>query len=185
MKINLNKKGASVIIGYVLLVTLGLVMSGIAYNYLKTYVPQEIIDCPADASLFIQEWDCNGDILNITIKNNGKFNLDGFFIHSADNAKDEIATDNLIYIFDGDSSDNALVQDSLKYIRISMGKPNYLKPGKTNSYWFDFGITPSSGNTIAHSKIIEITPTILKFDNGYSELALCSNAKIRQTIECT
>jgi len=40
-----NKKAVSAIIGYVLLVTMGIVMSVIVYNYLKTYVPADALDC--------------------------------------------------------------------------------------------------------------------------------------------
>jgi len=180
--IPVNKKGASVIIGYILLITFGLVMSGIAYNYLKTYVPSEIINCPDDASLFIKEYSCNNDILNVTIKNNGKFNLDGFIIYSAPDINDEIGTDNLNLNFINDSTTNSLATDDLvntKYIKFHLAKKNNFKPTQSSSFWFNLS------NPVVVSNLIEITPTIIKEEDGKINLALCSNAQIRQKITCT
>lgn len=174
-----NKKGASVIIGYILLITFGLVMSGIAFNYLKTYVPQDIVSCPDDASLFIKEYDCTGGILNITLKNNGKFNLDGFIIYSAPDINDEIATDNLQKNFMNDSGLTALAADAdTKYIKFHIAKKNNFKPTESSSYWFNLN------DPIVVSNLIEITPTIIKEEEGKIDLALCSDAQIRQKITC-
>jgi len=178
----INKRGASVIIGYVLLVTFGLIMSGIAYTYLKTYVPTETISCPEDSSLFINEITCtNGDILNITLKNNGKFNIEGFIINSAGDVNDEIATDNLNLNFVADSLGSANTTDvDIRYVQFDISQKNNFKPNAVGSYWFNLSKT----TTPIVSNLIEIIPVIFDKTDGKENLALCSNAKITQTISC-
>ena len=66
-------------IGYVLLVVIAIVMSMIVFQYIRTYVPKDIVECPGGISVFIQEakYDCDADTLEVTIKNNGRFNVAG------------------------------------------------------------------------------------------------------------
>ena len=70
------KKGVSLMIGYVLLITLAIVMGIVAYNWMKTYLPREPTQCPDGASIFIKEaaFDEGTSQLTLTIKNNGRFN---------------------------------------------------------------------------------------------------------------
>ena len=64
-------------IGYVLLVAIAIIMSMIVFQFIRTYVPKDIVDCPDGVSVFIQEteYDCDDDTLKVTIKNNGRFNI--------------------------------------------------------------------------------------------------------------
>lgn len=78
-----NKKAVSIMIGYILLVTAAVVMGVIVYQWLKTYVPKEAIECPDDVSLFIKDYTCNNltKELTLALQNNGKFSIAGYFIH--------------------------------------------------------------------------------------------------------
>ena len=87
-----NKKAVSVIIGYILLIALMLVMAGVTYIYLKTYIPKDLLKCPEETSLFIKEKSCSNGVLNITIKNNGKFSVAGYYIYGSNISNAEIAT---------------------------------------------------------------------------------------------
>lgn len=90
-----NKKGLSVIIGFVLLIVFGAVMGVIIYKWQKTFVPQEeYADCPEAASLFIinKSYDCDTDTLTFAIKNNGQFAIGAYFIYVKDNESKTIAT---------------------------------------------------------------------------------------------
>ena len=80
MKIN-NKKAVSLMISYVLLVTIAIIMSIIVFTYLKTIANVEpVIDCKEGTSITIEDYICDvvkGEI-SLIIKNNGRFNVDGF-----------------------------------------------------------------------------------------------------------
>lgn len=82
-----NKKGISIMIGYVLLITFAVVISLIVYQQLKTYLPQENVECEDGVSIFIQDIKCYADgsnfTLNLTLKNNGRFAIGGYFIRGA------------------------------------------------------------------------------------------------------
>ena len=54
-KRKLNKKGVSVIIGYVLLIAFAILISAGVYAWLKTYVPREPLNCPDGVSIFVKE----------------------------------------------------------------------------------------------------------------------------------
>lgn len=77
-----NKKGISVIIGYVLLVGLAVVLGGIMYAWMKTYVPADSLDCPDGTSITLKSYSyaCGTNGINITLHNNGRFNVAGYYI---------------------------------------------------------------------------------------------------------
>jgi hypothetical protein len=80
MKIN-NKKAVSLMISYVLLVTIAIIMSIIVFAYLKTIANVEpVIDCKEGTSITIEDYSCDVDKgeISLIIKNNGRFNVDGF-----------------------------------------------------------------------------------------------------------
>jgi len=72
-----DKKGVSILIGYILLVSMAISLSVIAFNWIQKIIPEETIVCPTDASLSIREVECNSSsrMLNFTIKNNGLFSI--------------------------------------------------------------------------------------------------------------
>jgi len=81
-------------IGYIFLITITIIISTIVYQQLRTYVPTETLKCPEGVSVFLKEvaYDCNNKELNITLKNNGRFSIAGYFIAAADSPGKEIGT---------------------------------------------------------------------------------------------
>jgi hypothetical protein len=75
-----SQKGISVIVSYVLLITLSVAMAGLVYTVIryKASLPEEI-KCPEGTSIFIYNYSCTAQPLqlNLTIKNNGFFNVSG------------------------------------------------------------------------------------------------------------
>ena len=55
----MKKKGVSAIVGYVLLISFGVVMSVIVYSYLKTYTPKDALTCPDGVSIFLKDYITN------------------------------------------------------------------------------------------------------------------------------
>ena len=91
----MNKKAVSIIVAYVLLVTIAISLSVIVYSWLRDYVPSdEMPECPEGVSLIIQDYFCfedNGDkFLNITLKNKGLFTIKGFVLRVHDRPDAEI-----------------------------------------------------------------------------------------------
>lgn len=84
---NKNKKGISEIIAYVLLVVMVISLASATFFWLQGYaknpLPEEA--CPEGVSVIITDSYCKIDNdgkgkLDLTIKNNGRFNLDGIII---------------------------------------------------------------------------------------------------------
>ncbi len=78
-----DKRGISIMIGYVLLISAMIVMWFIVYQWLRTYVPTEKLECPQEVSLIIGEVTCNLNENKLTIKeikNNGLFSVNGFIL---------------------------------------------------------------------------------------------------------
>ena len=97
----MNKKGVSEVIGYILLVSFAIIMSIIIYQGLKTYVPVKAQECPDGVSILIKEALCTLNTdgtynLSLTIKNNGRYNIAGYFIHATDGPNKTVATFPLI-----------------------------------------------------------------------------------------
>src|SRR3989339_653843 len=67
---NKNKRGISIMIGYILLVTGAIVMGSIVYQWMKTYVPADSLTCPEGISIYLSEFECSGTSLNITLNIN-------------------------------------------------------------------------------------------------------------------
>lgn len=171
-----KKKGISSIVGYVLIITFGIIMASIVYNYLKTYVPKDLIDCPEDVSIFIKDYECQDGWLNITLKNNGKFNYAGYYIHGANNTGQKIATINLVSNFINSSNKQARnIKDS--YIMFSALDENLMKPQTEVDHYF---------NSVPNLKIIEITPVRFQMEGNTMRFVSCGkSSKVREEIICS
>lgn len=170
-----NKKGVSEIVGYVLLIAIGIILAVIAYSYLKTYVPRNASECPSGVSLFIKEYSCSENSINITLKNNGRFNVDGFYIHAANTTAQRVATINLVKNFKGSSTGNSMIIENT-YILINSGNiTQSFPPAEEVTYYFELPYPV---------KIIEITP--LRFQNYTSSkrITSCGKSVTREEIEC-
>lgn len=73
-----NKKAVSMIVTYVLFVGLSLSLAGLVYGILKykAKLPEEI-KCPEGTSIYIVNISCGSNYINLTIKNNGFFTING------------------------------------------------------------------------------------------------------------
>lgn len=164
-----NKKAMSAIIGYVLLITFGIILSVIVFTYLKTYVPKDKLDCPSGISIFLKEYSCVGNNFNVTIKNNGKFNILGFSMYGANNTEQEIATIDFSQYLNPTSPGKAF-QGTFLYDLTQ----KEMKPQDEQTYEF----TLDEQVTVA---FIELIPT-REQDNNF---VACGNARIKESITCT
>lgn len=169
----MDKKGVSIMIGYVLLITAAIVMGVIVYQWLRTYVPIEAPACSEEISVFMKRYSCDPatDELTITIKNNGKFNLAGYFIHVSTDPTQEIATIDLSeYVTTGGISAGG----SIIFLA---GSANSLQPNKEFVSVFDLSAT-----NLGQIYLIEIIPVRFQEIRNKLTFVSCGNAKIRENI---
>src|SRR3989344_4763310 len=97
-----DKKGVSEMVSYVLLIVIAMSIAGGVYSWLKFYVnvDKSAIQCNEDVALFIEDYNCQGlgneRYINITVKNQGNFNIEGFFIRATNSSDSKrLPTDKL------------------------------------------------------------------------------------------
>jgi len=173
-----GKKGISVMIGYVLLVVFVLIIGALVYQWLKTYVPSQGLECPDGVSLFIKEaeFDDSTSQLTITLRNNGRFNLAAYFIHATNSSDQELPIIDLSGYLN-ETSSGMIVENSILFIEGMGDDPNLFAPDSERDYLFDI---PSS---IGEPYIIRITPArYQEEDDERVRFVSCSNARAEQIV---
>jgi hypothetical protein len=175
MWLQADKKGLSIIIGYVLLIVISIVMSIIVFQFLKNYVPKDVASCPEGTSVFIRDvsYNCTENTLAITLKNNGKFSVDGYFIHVS-NQTEGISTIDLSskILSGGNISGNSVI--------FSLMTQNSLTPDEpTNVKLVRFNV---SGLGALYK--VEIIPTRIQEDTR-KRVVSCGDAKVQETLACS
>ena len=82
-----QKQGISEIVGYILLITISLSLSFLVYTWMKRQAPTPVIECPDTLSMILQTYSCNNisHSLNLTLKNNGLYDIQGAIIKVSKN----------------------------------------------------------------------------------------------------
>ncbi len=159
-------------IGYVLLVGIVIIMSLIVFQFIRTYVPKDVLKCPDEVSVFIQEtkYDCTAKTLEVTIKNNGRFNIAGYFIHATTSEDQELATLDL---------SGTLENQELKYLNsvVFTYLTNFLEPNKA------IPITFIDVGDLENHKI-EIIPVRFQEEEGKKRFVSCGDAKVGEVLSC-
>jgi len=180
-----NKKGLSELIGYVLLVSAVLGMSIVVYGFLKTYVPVAQQSCPEDVSIYIEQINCStisGVVqLNLSLRNNGKFNVGGYFI----NARNSTNFVNLNLIKNrapvlGCDIEQSWMSPGVKFIDSNSNENpalrNPMSPEDVYETFFNF-------TGVVSNLSIEIIP--LRWEGYKMRIVTCSSAKVSQEVSCS
>lgn len=175
-----GKLGVSIMIGYILLISLAVIMGGVIYAWMKSYVPQDKLECPEGTSISIKSYEYNcstPEILNITIKNNGRFDIAGYFIHASDRAGQSIANLDL----SKNLTDTGGVFKYQNSITLSSGNNNSFVPNLETQNVFN-----TTGSGIGELKLIEITPVRWQKDsNNKLRFVSCGeNSRAKEAISC-
>jgi hypothetical protein len=171
-----DKKGVSEIIGYILLISIAIALSIIVYAWLKSYVPNEKIACPDDVSVMIKDYvmNCQSGVLELNLKNNGKFNIAGYYLRASDLETAEVATKDLSekIISGGEAWKNIVVPEKTEGIE------------KKNNFEINEELTQSF-STESEIKFIELIPVRNQdYENKWKTVS-CTNSKIKQKILCS
>lgn len=174
-----NKKAISAMIGYILLISFAVVMGVIVFAWLKTYVPRDSLECSEGTSLFIKdyEYNCTLNQLTLTVLNNGRFNVGGYFIKASNSSEHVLATNDLSGFVMGDKT-KLLVGN---IIRFSGGGDNSFEPGDAPEL---HGFNLSSSG-LGQIKSIEITPVRWQTEENKKNVVSCGDAKVKELISCS
>lgn len=173
LPMNKNKRGLSEVIGYILLISISIIMSVVVYQWIKTYVPKDSPKCAEGTSLFVKEilYDCANSKLNISVRNNGKFSINGYFIHVSNKANETLATIDISgnITFGGNVSGNSVIFSQLT--------ENSLEPA---------GIKTSSFNVADLGRLyrLEIIPIRIQEIDGRKRVVSCGDSKVEETLNC-
>lgn len=176
-----NKKGVSVIIGYVLLVVFAIIISAVVYNWLKTYIPGQTIECSDGVSILIKDakFDQFDSNLNLTLVNNGRFNIAGYIIDAKNSSEEELATIDLTgYLNEsyGGVSGATYAGAVLFSIIDSEDLDNPFEAGKETSHIFD--IPEEIGNL----EKIRVIPIRFEEIKGKLRFVVCGGARVEQAL---
>ena len=163
-------------IGYVLLISISIIISAVVYQWIKTYVPTETPECRNGVSLYVKDYvyDCDANMLSLTIKNNGRFNVAGYFIHGAKNPDETIATVDLSSYTEYGDGGSVIIPPPGNEL-------NIIKPGEE---------VPTSPNVfnipLAEGQMyfVEIIPVRYETINNKNRFVSCSDAKVKEVLSC-
>ena len=82
-----KKRGLSEMVAYAMMVAIALSLALIVYAWMKGNVIGEAPSCPDDISVIMSAYSCDPAVknLSITLRNKGKFTIDGFIIKGGKN----------------------------------------------------------------------------------------------------
>ncbi len=172
-----DRRGVSPMIAYIMLVSFVIVLGILVYNWMKTYVPQEDLSCPDGASLFVEDYVCNPGSLNLTIRNNGRFSVGGYFIYATNNPDQELASVDLSEYSTAESP--FLSQTGGVQLGSVIGE-NSFSPEDATISSFDF-----SSATFSTIYSIEIVPIRWEEQGRRRELVSCTDSKIEEVLNCS
>lgn len=175
----MDKKAVSIMIGYVLLVTIAIIMGGLVYGWLKGYVAKPLIECPEETSLAIKKVSClnngNGLDLNLTLTNNGLFNIGGYFVKVTNSSDQELATIDISEDLREDLGGGKKAGGMISFT--GGGFDNNFETGQSITNIFNITSTKQINS-------IEIIPIRFQEENNRKKLVTCSSSKIREEVIC-
>ena len=177
-----SKRGLSEMIAYVLLIAGAVAMSTIVYVWIKNYIPKDIPKCDDGVSIMISDLSCGNSVLTFNLKNNGLFNVDGYYIKASRGSADSIATINLA--IEGKHTGKGKVYPATKdeAPSILLLNQDVLPPESEilQTFTLTSGIEGMEHGTIS---AIEVTPlTSYKSETNQYQRAVCGNAKVKEVI---
>lgn len=143
-----NKKATSLIISYVLLITIAIGLSIGIYSWIKSNADvSPDIDCEEDTSLIVEGYEISADNkFALQLKNNGYFNIDGFILSVGEN-EEEVP----VILLDADDGLGETGIAGTYYFLAT------LEPGETlTASFFDTGVD------LGELRIIQVQPFIIQ-----------------------
>lgn len=183
-----NKRGISVIIGYVLLIAVVIAISVLVYQWLKSYVPRDALSCPDGVAISMPDfvYNCSFNTtheqLNFTVDNSGTFSIAGYLIHVTNTSTQQLATIDLSKYYFNATNRGYYSRNSGAVLFGTFYTLNYFSPSTSFTINDSSFLIPKAVGTL---NIVEITPVRYVNYSGQTRTAVCGNARITQTVECS
>ncbi len=168
-----GKKGISPLIGYVLLVVFAVVISSIVFQWLRTYVPAEAMECPDGVSLFLNDATFDDGELDLTMTNNGRFSIDGYFINIKNDSEQDLAVIGISEFLTDSAPDPAV---GISGYVLFEGDENSFEPQDQAVHIFD--LPEEYGEPYS----VSITPIRRQEHRERERLVSCGNARVEEII---
>lgn len=184
-----NKRGISPIVGYVLLITIGISLGAFVYSWMRSNIPRESLKCPDSVSITLESYtyDCNKNHFNFSIKNNGLFSVAGYIIRATNSPQHTVATIALSQFYDcspsqGNCFTNIEAPNTLRYATNSIAPGSSLGSGVNYFNLVKTGTSPFTG-TIARVELIPVM--MVNQTNGIPKPVLCNDATTQERVSCS
>jgi hypothetical protein len=177
-----EKKGVSELIGYIILITIALVMGAIIFVWIKSYVPTASLSCQDGVSISVRsfQYDCKRS-LNITIKNTGRFSITGYYIHATNKSGQELATIDLSNYLNQTLSSPSIILNS--WISFYGTADNSLPPDNqiTESFYL-----PMTGGKLTYGNLTSIEIIAARYEtlDNKNKFVTCTGSRITQDFTC-
>ena len=173
-----SKKGVSLLVEYVLLVTFSIILGIITYKLLMTFIIKPQIECDDGTSLLIKEYtyDCDSNLLMLNISNNGRFDIGGYFIYGT-NSTTKQKGDIDLSKSQMDTSSN-ISNFGIKFGGFYDTDKNSLGPNEWEEEYYNF--TKLNKQIV----LVEIIPIRWQTQNKKMIMVSCEDAAIRKEIQC-
>jgi FlaG/FlaF family flagellin (archaellin) len=172
-----SKKAVSEMIGYVLLIAMAIIVGGVSYVWLSSYVPSDAVACPDGVSFLIKSMTCENGNIEVNLTNNGLFDVAGYVIRGTAD-ENTVATKDfsgglVLLNLDTSQRNGKIFLDGSSEINLQ----NLFLIGNESSEKF---------NSISGIKVVEITPVMFTLYEKTNKirLGICGNAKKRQRVSC-
>ena len=167
-----DRKAVSLMISYVILIAIAISISIAVFSWLRLVANVEpVANCEEGTSIIINEYNCGINLLELSIRNNGRFSVNGFLLTVGDNV-DRAPITRLVPV------NQNLANPEVEFI---FETP--LKPGETSPAQFTNKEKKSDESVeevgFEFVKNLRIQPFIIKDNNRI----FCTDAVIRQNLE--
>lgn len=168
-----GKRGVSTMVGYVLLISMVLVLSAVLYQWMASYVPQTDLECESGISLAVQSATCSPTEINLTLRNTGRFGVSGFYVRGVTATGEKTSLETFI---DSDLSGGREEQGGVFIKRAGSLFDNKFLPQEQEEFYFEL---------MDHEyQELEILPIRVQEISGRAQLLSCSSALIRYPLSC-
>jgi len=171
-KIRENKRGLSEIVSYVLLILIAFGLGTLIFVWLKDITTDKETEvCPPEGvSISIKNSVCDdsAETVTLTIRNAGRFNIDGLIVKGSNNPDAEAWADLT------ENDDKLYPSGIFNIIQGSSGENSPLAPNTEGTYKFEYSGLGSLAKILVGAARSE--------DN---DLLVCTESYISQEVECT
>jgi hypothetical protein len=166
MKKKMNKIGVSEMLSYVLLIAIAIAVSVGVYAWISTMTnTNPSPDCKDETSLILYEYRCDETGIELTLRNNGRFNINGIILTVTNDSQ---RNPEYYLMKEGDAN----IQRAGEFIFMTP-----LKPGEDVSAKYSNLLAGSK--TLNKIELVQIQP----FITGKKTKILCKNAIIKESLQ--